>query len=116
MKVQNRAAVVIPPPCVLSLHILRPAGYAFVLILFFGRGRGRGGRAINNIQDPNSLYVGQVLSIPAGTADNNYYVARPGDTLWSIAQRFNTTVKQLSDLNRLNNPNVIYPGQIITIG
>lgn len=69
----------------------------------------------NNIQDPNSLYVGQVLSIPAGTADNNYYVARPGDTLWTIAQRYNTTVKQLSDLNGLNNPNVIYPGQIITI-
>jgi len=31
----------IPPPCLLPLHILRPAA----LILFFGRGRGRGGRA-----------------------------------------------------------------------
>ena len=35
----------IPPPCPLSLHILHPAGYAPALILFFGRGRGRGGRA-----------------------------------------------------------------------
>lgn len=70
----------------------------------------------NNIQNPSQLYVGQVLSIPAGSAPNRYYSVRPGDTLWSIAQRTNTSVRQLTDLNGLRNPNIIYPGQILIVG
>ncbi len=69
----------------------------------------------NNLQDPNSLYVGQVLTVPAGSAANRYYVTRPGDTLWTIAQRNNTTVERITQLNGLSNPNVIYPGQIILV-
>ncbi|MGN0502758.1 MAG: LysM peptidoglycan-binding domain-containing protein [Ruminococcus sp.] len=45
----------------------------------------------------------------------DYYVTRPGDSLWTIAQKNNTTVQRLTDLNRLNNPNVIYPGQLIKV-
>ncbi len=69
----------------------------------------------NNLQDPNSISVGQILTVPAGSAANQYYVARPGDTLWIIAQRNNTTVDNIAQLNGLTNPNVIYPGQIIKI-
>jgi|GEM_PF-5231461 len=42
-------------------------------------------------------------------------VARPGDSLWIIAQMHGTTVENLSRLNGLSNPNVIYPGQIIKV-
>ncbi len=69
----------------------------------------------NNIQNPASIYVGQTLTIPASTNASEYYVARPGDTLWSIAQRNNTTVDILSDMNGLGNPNIIYPGQIFKV-
>ncbi len=69
----------------------------------------------NNIQNPAAIYPGQVLSIPAGSNSDNYYVARPGDTLWSIAQRYGTNVSTLSSLNNLYNPNIIYPGQIIRV-
>lgn len=43
------------------------------------------------------------------------YVVRPGDTLWSIAQRFGTTVDRLVKLNNINNPDLIFPGQRLRI-
>lgn len=69
----------------------------------------------NNIPNPSQIFVGQTLDIPAGSAEIDYYVTRPGDSLWTIAQRNNTTVQRLTELNRLNNPNVIYPGQLIKV-
>lgn len=69
----------------------------------------------NNIQNPSLIYVGQKLQIPAGSAELDYYVTRPGDSLWTIAQKYNTTVPRLLEINRLANPNVIYPGQYIKI-
>ena len=35
----------------------------------------------------------------------------PGDTLSGIARLFNTTVDEIVQLNRIANPNRIYPGQ-----
>lgn len=69
----------------------------------------------NNIQNASMIYPGITLTIPAGSNMSDYYVTRPGDTLWSIAQRNNTTVQHLSMLNSFSNPNVIYPGQIIRV-
>lgn len=69
----------------------------------------------NNIQNPAMIYPGQELTIPAGSNSSNYYITRPGDTLWSIAQMYGTTVTELSRINGISNPNVIYPGQIITV-
>ena len=43
-----------------------------------------------------------------------YYVQR-GDTLYSIAQRFNTTVQAILDANVICNPNIIFIGQILFI-
>lgn len=69
----------------------------------------------NNIQTPDAIFVGQVLTVPADSAETQYHVARPGDSLWVIAQMHGTTVDNLSRLNGLSNPNVIYPGQIIKV-
>lgn len=43
------------------------------------------------------------------------YVVQAGDTLSSIARRFETTVAALMELNNLTNPNVIYVGQTLLI-
>ena len=43
------------------------------------------------------------------------YVVRSGDTLSSIARRFNTTVNELVELNSISNSNLIYPGQVLKI-
>lgn len=38
------------------------------------------------------------------------YIVQPGDTLWSIASRFGTTVQAIMQANGLSNPNFIYAG------
>lgn len=53
--------------------------------------------------------------------DNNndksdYYVVQAGDSLWSISQKFDTTIDNLMKLNpQINNPNLIFVGQEIKI-
>jgi len=49
-----------------------------------------------------------------GTGYTTYTVVR-GDTLSSIAARFNTTVAVLAQLNGLVNPNLIYAGQQLRV-
>jgi LysM repeat protein len=43
------------------------------------------------------------------------YTVRPGDTLWSIAQRNHVTVQDLVRANGLRNPGTIYPGEQLAI-
>jgi len=43
------------------------------------------------------------------------YIVQPGDTLFTIAQKFNTTVDVIARANNISNINVIYVGQILTI-
>ncbi|MGI6308404.1 MAG: LysM peptidoglycan-binding domain-containing protein [Dethiobacteria bacterium] len=50
----------------------------------------------------------------AGAAAQTYNVA-PNDTLFFIAQRYNTTAAELAQANGIANPNLIYPGQVLTI-
>lgn len=38
-----------------------------------------------------------------------------GDTLWQIARRYGTTVQEIVELNNIQNPNYIYPGQRLII-
>lgn len=47
-------------------------------------------------------------------ANVTYTVVR-GDTLTSIAKKYNTTVSKLTDLNDISNPNLIYVGQVLII-
>lgn len=74
----------------------------------------------NNIQNPNRIYPGQVLTITPGigggdTSNFYRYTVQRGDTLWEIAQRYNTTVSAIAKANNIQNPNRIYPGQVIDI-
>ncbi len=43
------------------------------------------------------------------------YVVRPGDDLWSIALHFHSTAGRLASMNRLTNPNLIFPGQRLSV-
>lgn len=44
-----------------------------------------------------------------------HYVVRPGDDLWSIAERFHSTAGTLASMNRLADPNLIFPGQRLSV-
>jgi LysM repeat protein len=85
--------------------------------------------ASNHLANPNLIYAGQVLDVPAGagptawgppapaeTTSVRTYTVRAGDTLSSIAERFGTTVGALAAANHLANPNLIYVGQVLNIG
>ncbi len=49
-----------------------------------------------------------------GQAAVSHQVA-PGDTLWLISQRYNTTVAELTAANGLTGT-IIYPGQVLSLG
>lgn len=71
--------------------------------------------SLNNISNPNLIYAGDTIKITQNNSQtqNAYYKVQSGNTLWGIAQRYNTTVANLVRLNRIRNPNLIYVGQII---
>ena len=48
-------------------------------------------------------------------ADTVVYVVKPGDTLRSIAAANGTTISAIVRANNMANPDVIYPGQRLTI-
>ena len=72
---------------------------------------------LNNV-NANTLKIGQVLTIPntSGTNPNNMfmYTVKKGDSLYSIAQKYNTTVSEIIKLNNLKNNN-LQIGQTIRI-
>ncbi len=43
------------------------------------------------------------------------YIVKSGDTLSKIALEYNTTVGEIVSLNNIQNPNLIFPGQRLTI-
>ena len=43
------------------------------------------------------------------------YTVQSGDTLWQIANKYGTTVQEIANINRIANPNLIYPGQVLQI-
>ena len=73
-------------------------------------------RRLNGLTSDN-LSIGQILKIPqAGPADGAYfeYIVRSGDTLWLLAQRYQTTVDAIRRLNGLTSDNLSI-GQILKI-
>lgn len=52
---------------------------------------------------------------PTVTVSGSYYTIRPGDSWWSIANRFGMDMYQLAQLNGMSINNVIHPGQKIKV-
>ncbi len=70
----------------------------------------------NAIRDVNQIFVGQVLVIPnCRLLQCAVYVVKPGDTLFSIARRFGTSVRALAFQNAILNPSRIFVGQRLLI-
>lgn len=72
---------------------------------------------LNNV-NAQTLQIGQVLTIPAksGTNPNNMfmYTVQKGDSLYKIAQKYNTTVQAITSLNNLTSTNLSI-GQVLRI-
>lgn len=80
----------------------------------------RYGTTVSAIQRQNNLTgdlirVGQVLTIPvSGTPSYIEYTVKAGDSLWRIAQQYNTTVQALMNLNGLTS-DLLMIGQVLKV-
>lgn len=73
----------------------------------------------NNISNPNLIYPGQIIKIyETSTINPTTYVVKKGDTLSSIAEKYNTTWQVIYNKNKNvigENPDIIKPGQVLII-
>jgi membrane-bound lytic murein transglycosylase D len=81
--------------------------------------------AINQLRDRNQIRIGQelllpqrdgfvptlVVSAPQEVPSTGQYQVRRGDTVSSIAERYQLSTNELIALNNLNSSGLIYPGQ-----
>lgn len=79
------------------------------------------GTTVDNIKKANNLFdnilsINQVLMIPVDKPpiDKSLYTVKKGDSLYSIAKEFDTTVNDIIELNELNS-NVLSIGQLLKI-
>lgn len=70
-------------------------------------------KELNNL-NTNLLGVGQILLIPTSTNLETTYTVKKGDSLYSIAKKYNTTVDNLKQLNNLSS-NLLSIGQILIV-
>ena len=68
---------------------------------------------LNNLTS-TSLSIGQILEIPIKTPIGNTYIVKSGDSLYKIAQNYNTTVNELVSLNNLSST-ALSIGQVLKI-
>ena len=61
----------------------------------------------NQIPEPGRLVVGQALVIPIW---GQFYYVQPGDSLWSIGQKFGINYVTLAQMNGIN------PNSLLMIG
>lgn len=67
--------------------------------------------------NPNVIIPGERLIIPGTFVTSHVYRVKSGDTLSSIAAEFHTTWEAIYDANRdkISNPNLIYPNEVLVI-
>ncbi len=76
----------------------------------------------SGIADPDVIDINQILRIPVKSIPPETeptvpesYVVRPGDTLWKIAKKYNISVADIINMNRVSDPDKIFPGQILIL-
>lgn len=79
---------------------------------------------LNGLSNPSLIYVGQRLVVPTVASASTpvptpaaplVHVVLPGETLFRIALRYNTTVWAIVSANQLENSSLIYAGQRLVI-
>ena len=71
-------------------------------------------KSVNNLTN-NNLTIGQVIKIPGiNIEEPNTYTVKKGDSLWSIANKYGTSVEELKKVNNLTS-NVLSSGQLLKL-
>ena len=113
----------IPPAPAGTIYTVRWGDTLFAIATRFGV-------TVEAIKSANGLSsdtirVGQQLIIPSAPAPSvpapppggstTIHIVQPGETLFRIALRYNTTVEAIAQANGISNPWFIYPGQQLTV-
>lgn len=76
----------------------------------------------NQLEDEDYIYAGQRLELPQTSGSlkpisvtASGHTVQPGDTLYSIAAAYDTTIDDLVGLNGLSDPDVLVPGQNLQV-
>ncbi len=114
-----------------STHVVRPGDTLYGIAWYYGVSAGDLAAA-NGIYNPDWIYVGQQLSIPgphkpapghgspppgpgSPPGGSSTHVVQAGDTLYSIAWHYGTTITALMSHNGLSNADYIAIGQRLSI-
>ena len=65
-----------------------------------------------------SRFKGPALTLVENSTQESYprtYKVKRGDTLWSLARRFGTTVQRLMEINRIDKPERVLAGTYLKI-
>jgi LysM repeat protein len=99
-------------------HVVQPGENLFRIALYYGMSH-QTLAAANGIINPDIVYIGQTLTIPAEgttpTTPTGNHVVQPGENLFRIALKYGVTVEAFAIANGISNVNLIYPGQELVI-
>jgi len=56
-----------------------------------------------------------MVSMCTAVYADDYYEVKTGDVLWKVAEKHNTSWRELAEMNKLQDPNMIYPGQKLKV-
>ncbi len=74
--------------------------------------------AMNGIANPDLIVAGQVLEVPGAPVpgpDDTVHTVVPGDTLFSLARTYATSVEAIVTVNRLPSATYIRVGQVLIV-
>lgn len=70
--------------------------------------------SMNPKVDPQNLIIGRKIMLPIGSGITVHHVKK-NDTLWKIAKKYNSEINLIAKKNYIENPNLIYAGDILAI-
>lgn len=108
-------SLVIPTAATTTLYIVKPGDTLYSIATKYSTTVADLMR-VNNLKS-NILHIGQQLKIPINDLSNNgfvIYTVKAGDSLYSIAKKYNSTVDLLRRYNNLSS-DLLSIGQIIKI-
>lgn len=70
---------------------------------------------LNGVDPKTPIHPGDELKLDAGSSRPKLYVAKSGDTLAKVAKQFGVSEKALLDVNRIEEPRPLSPGQKLVL-
>lgn len=71
---------------------------------------------LREVETAVSTPAAEAVTAERGQQERSVYTVRKGDTLWGIAKRYGVTLTALIAANpQIKNPNLIYPGDRVTL-